>query len=97
MSFLDPFTTGLGFRSTTPSFDAGEEFEAFVTGREDGDAVVRVGDTRLRLNGTDPDTASDAAAADRVAPDTRVHVRVTRFDDDEAAGDVELVAVLDDG
>ena len=77
------FLAGVGFRSTTPSFTEGQEVSAFVTGYDGTTPLVRVGDTVLRLS----DDAAD------VETDTRVRIRVTRFDDESHRGEAELVAV----
>lgn len=76
MSLLEKYLAGWTFRSTTPSFEPGEELSLFVTGYENGVAVARVGDTRLRL----PDAPSGLT-------DKRVRLRVTAFDDDRHVGE----------
>jgi hypothetical protein len=90
VSLLDAVTAGLGFRSRTPSFAPGEEFDAVVTGTADGQSVVRIGDSRLRVVGTN---GTDQSAS--VAPDTWVRLRVRRFDEESAVGEAELVEVLE--
>jgi len=50
-----------------------------ITGRDGDDALVRIGDTRLRLPDTD------------VAVDDEVRIRVTAFDADDATGEAELL------
>lgn len=80
MSFLSKFRQGWGFRTTRPAFGRGEELSAFVTGYEGDSAVVRIGDTKLRL----PD-APDGLL------DRRVRLRVTEFDDDRGVGEGEYL------
>ncbi|NEU57560.1 hypothetical protein [Halorussus sp. MSC15.2] len=75
MSLREKYLAGWGFRTNKPSFEAGEEISAFVTGH-DGDApVVRIGDTILRVEGAPGD-----------ALDTRVRLRVDEFDDNDHHG-----------
>ncbi|MFD1512140.1 DUF7513 family protein [Halomarina rubra] len=81
---MKQFLAGFGFRSNTPAFEVGEEFEAFVTGLN-GHSLVRVGDTVLSLPG------------ETVEPDTRVRVRVTDFDAGADQGSAELLEVLGEG
>lgn len=81
------FLAGLTFRSSTPAFEEGQEISAFVTGHNGDTALVRVGDTVLRLNGE----------SGNVEPDTRVRLRVTRFDTSTHEGEAELLAVEGDG
>ncbi|WP_251343189.1 DUF7513 family protein [Haloplanus halophilus] len=78
------FFEGWTFRTNRPTYAAGDELTAFVTGYADGVAQVRVGDTIITL----PD-------ADRGLTDTLVRLRVTAFDDAESTGTGELLGVVD--
>jgi|GEM_PF-362368 len=80
---LESFFAGVGFRTNTPSFDAGEEITAFVTGVEDGTAIARVGDSKLRI----ADAPTDAV-------DTLVRLRVEAFDDDTHVGQAEYLETV---
>lgn len=84
MSLLDKYVAGWTFRSNTPSFDAGDEVELFVTGREDGAQIARVGDSKLRLDEDAPNGLLDK----------RVRLRVTSFDDDAHVGEAEYVETV---
>ncbi|GAB7093405.1 hypothetical protein JCM30237_05570 [Halolamina litorea] len=78
MSRFDAFVAGLGFRTATPRYEAGDELDVIVTGRDGDDALVRIGDTVLRLPGAD------------VAVDDEVRIRVTEFDAYSSTGTAEL-------
>jgi hypothetical protein len=78
MSRFSAFTEGWSFRSSTPTFERGQEIAAFVTGRENGTQIARIGDTVLRL-----DTADEG---DEDLLDTRVRLRVEDFDTDDHTG-----------
>ncbi|GAB7012925.1 DUF7513 family protein [Halolamina salina] len=80
MSRLDAFLAGFEFRTATPTYSPGDELTAIVTGRDGDDAVIRIGDTVLRLPG----------AADDVTVDEEARVRVTSFDEGSATGEAEL-------
>lgn len=84
MSFLEKYTAGWTFRTTTPSFEAGDEVELFVTGREDGVQIARVGDSKLRLDEDAPTGLLDK----------RVRMRVTSFDDGAHVGEAEYVETV---
>ena len=75
MSRLSMFLTGIGFRTNRPAFEPGEEVVAFVTGVEDGQAVVRIGDTKLRLEDAPDDPL-----------DRQVRLRVEEFDGNDHTG-----------
>ncbi|GAA0304948.1 DUF7513 family protein [Halarchaeum salinum] len=80
-------TAGWSFRTTTPSFEVGEEFAVYVTDAEadsDGDVRARVGDTVLRVH--------DAPA--NVREGMKIAVRVTAFDDDAHTGDVDYLRTV---
>lgn len=83
MSRFDAFFEGMSFRTTTPTFDVGQEIPLIVTGREGTDAVARVGDTRLLLRGSD------------LRVDDEIIARVTAFDDDSHTGEAEFVEAVD--
>jgi hypothetical protein len=59
MSALEKLLAGWSFRSSTPDFEPGEVLEVVVTGREGDEAVARIGDSTLRIDGA-PDDAVDA-------------------------------------
>ncbi|WP_199174925.1 DUF7513 family protein [Halegenticoccus soli] len=80
---LDKYLTGWSFRTTHPSFEVGEEISVFVTGYENGTAVVRVGDTVIRV----PD-APDGLL------DRRVRVRVTDFAENDHVGEAEYLETV---
>ncbi|MFC6733130.1 hypothetical protein [Haladaptatus sp. DYSN1] len=75
MSFLSNL-----FRTSTPSFEPGQEFSVFITGYDTDGAVARVGDTHLFVDG-----ATEAHV------DEKVRVRVLEFDDDAFEGKAELL------
>jgi len=75
---------GLTFRTNKPTYDAGDELTAFVTGYADGEAQVRIGDTILTL--------SDAESG---LEDRLVKISVTEFDDGTATGRADLLDVVD--
>jgi hypothetical protein len=79
MSRLSAFVAGLTFRTATPEYSPGDELEVIVTGRDGDDALVRIGDTILRLPATE------------VAVDEEVRIRVTAFDAEESTGEAELL------
>ncbi|WP_160134347.1 DUF7513 family protein [Halococcus salsus] len=81
MSRFDAFTAGWSFRTTTPSFEAGEEITAFVTGYEDGAGVARIGDTILTLTDAAPELV-----------DTQVDLRIEEFDDSDHTGRATVLA-----
>jgi hypothetical protein len=83
MSALEKLLAGWTFRTRTPSFEPGAEVPAVVTGFRDGSAVVRVGDSELRL----PDAGPELV-------DTRVRLRVLDFDDATHTGTAEVVDVV---
>jgi hypothetical protein len=86
MSRLAAFTEGLQFRTNKPSFEPGTEFKAFVTGYENGAALVRLGDSVLRI----PDAASGLL-------DTQVRIRVEEFDDNDHTGRATVLEELGGG
>lgn len=85
MNVLRKYTEGLGFRTNTPSFDAGDEITVFVTGVESGRPIARIGDSTLRLANGSPDLV-----------DRRVLLRVTDFDEATHVGDAEYVRTVGD-
>ncbi|WP_224269364.1 DUF7513 family protein [Haloprofundus salinisoli] len=90
---LRKLLAGWTFRTSTPSYDVGDELVAYVTG-VDGDApVVRVGDTVLRLTKTADDVG---LAPDGDLLDRKVRLRVDSFDDAAHQGTAELLAVSDE-
>jgi len=83
MSLFQKYLAGWEFRSNKPSFEAGDEVELFVTGREDGVQVAHVGDSKLRI----------ADAPDGLL-DKRVRLEVTSFDDNDHVGEAEYLEVV---
>lgn len=83
MSRFSAFVEGLAFRTTTPTFDVGQEIPLIITGREGDDAVARVGDTKLRLPGSD------------LRVDDEIIARITSFDDGSYTGQAEFVENVD--
>ena len=83
MSRLSAFVAGLAFRTATPTFEVGEEIPAVVTGRRGPDAVARIGDTILRLPGSDLQVDDEAI------------IRVTAFDAADYTGEAEFVEAVD--
>ncbi|MBX0293702.1 DUF7513 family protein [Haloarcula nitratireducens] len=88
MSILDQFLAGATFRTTTPSFEAGEEIEVYVTDFDDaeGDLYALVGETRLSF-----------VDGPRNLVGCRVLARVESFDDDAHRGTVAHLETLDRG
>lgn len=83
MSRLSAFVAGLAFRTATPTFEVGEEIPAIVTDRRGTDAVVRIGDTVLRLPESDMQVDDEAI------------IRVTAFDAADHTGEAEFVETVD--
>ena len=83
MSLRKKYLAGWTFRSNKPTFDAGDEVELFVTGREDGAQIARVGDSKLRL----VDAPTDLL-------DKRVRLKVTSFDDSAHVGEAEYIETV---
>lgn len=88
MSMFSKFLTGMSFRSTTPTFDAGEEIEVYVTelDEESGELVAQVGETRLHF---------ENGAEDIVG--CRVLANVESFDNNEHRGRVTHLKTLSHG
>ena len=83
MSRLDKFLAGLRLRSSTPSFEVGDEAPVFVTGRTDEGLLVRVGDTILELPDADPSLL-----------DAKVRIEIESFDESTHRGTARVVEVL---
>jgi hypothetical protein len=83
MSALQKLLAGWRFRTRTPSFTNGQELTAVVTGYREGGAIVRIGDTELRL----PDEGPDLI-------DTRVRIHVRDFDATEHVGTAEVLDII---
>jgi len=84
MNFEKLFS-GWTFRTNRPSYAAGDELTAFVTGYEGGVARVRIGDTIITLPDAEP------GLGDRL-----VRLRVTEFDADDSTGRGELLGVVEE-
>lgn len=80
---MDKFLAGFNFRTKTPSFEAGQTIEVMVTGEDEEGHVARIGDTILRVEGA-PDGAVD----------TRIHARVTDFDESAHRGTAEYIETV---
>ncbi|EMA50620.1 DUF7513 family protein [Halococcus salifodinae] len=85
MSRLSALFEGVGFRTNRPTFEPGEELAAFVTGYEDGQALVRIGDTVLWIDDTTPDLV-----------DTQIRLRVEEFDDNDHVGRATVLDTIGD-
>jgi hypothetical protein len=59
MSRFDAFVKGWSFRTNRPDFEPGTEITAFITGRQNGSYIARIGDTVLRVEETDTDADGD--------------------------------------
>jgi len=70
MSRFEKFLAGWSFRGSTPDYEPGDVLEVMVTGDAGGEAVARIGDSVLRVEGA-PDDALD----------TRVRVAVETWDE----------------
>ena len=70
MSRFEKFLAGWSFRGSTPDYEPGDVLEVMVTGDAGGEAVARIGDSILRVEGA-PDDALD----------TRVRVAVETWDE----------------
>lgn len=84
MSRFSAFIAGLGLRTNRPTFEAGQEFSAFVTGHNGTTPLVRIGDTVLRVGN---------AGTDDLPVDVRARFRVTAFDHATHDGELELLGV----
>lgn len=85
MTLLEKYFKGWRFRSSTPSFDPGDEVSVFVNRYDEpeGVGVARIGDTSLYVEGTGPEHV-----------ERRVRVRVTEFDAANASGRGEFVETV---
>jgi len=70
MSRFEKLLAGWSFRESTPDYEPGDVIEVMVTGDAGGEAVARIGDSVLRIEGA-PDDALD----------TRVRVAVETWDE----------------
>ncbi|MDG5775308.1 hypothetical protein VB773_10505 [Haloarculaceae archaeon H-GB2-1] len=88
MSVLQKYLKGFGLRSSTPSFDSGQEVSVFLTGYggSDGAGLARVGDTTLRI----PDAPVGKEGA-------RVRIRVESFDDSKHVGEATYLETVSEG
>lgn len=85
MSLFGRLFAESAFRSSKPAFEVGQMVIAFVTGKRDGVALVRVGDTIIELED-----------AEDVPIERRVRFEVETFDAESSRGRGRLVDVLDD-
>ncbi|MDJ1433237.1 TRAM domain-containing protein [Halostagnicola sp. A-GB9-2] len=84
MSLFTKYLKGWTFRSTTPSFDVGDEIAVFIAeANGDGNGHAYVGDTKLIVEGAGFDTV-----------EKRVRVRITEFDEATATGRGEFLEVV---
>ncbi|WP_226010024.1 DUF7513 family protein [Halomicrobium salinisoli] len=85
-SFLRQYFRGWSFRTSTPSFDPGQEVVVTLTDYDDerGRVFARVGDSRLY--------AGDGHGESAVGK--RVRFRVDSFDADEHVGEGEVLEVV---
>ncbi|WP_144901266.1 DUF7513 family protein [Halobellus captivus] len=84
MSRLDMFLAGLRFRSSTPTFEVGDEVPVFVTDRGPSGLRARIGDTVLEL----PD-------ADQSLFDSKVQIEIESFDEETHRGTARVLEVLE--
>lgn len=85
MSLLDRLRSAVTFRTSTPAFEPGEEFTAYVTGTDASGVVVRIGDSKLHVRD-----------GDRSLVDRQVRLKVISFDVGSSEGEAELLSVVDD-
>ncbi len=84
MSLFTKYLKGWTFRSTTPSFDVGDEIAVFIAEtNSEGHGHAYVGDTEFTVEGAGLDTV-----------EKRVLVRVTEFDETTATGRGEFLEVV---
>lgn len=85
MSLFGTYFSGWQFRTTKPRLEPGQEVTLVVTDydHEADVAVARVGDTRIHIEGTQPDIV-----------DMNVRVEITDFDDTDHVGTAELIEVV---
>ncbi|WP_227375675.1 DUF7513 family protein [Haladaptatus halobius] len=83
---IEKYLKGWTFRTNEPKFDTGEEIDAFITGYENGNAVARIGDTILHVDGVPAE-----------AVDTRVLLRVEEFDTNDHTGRATFIESIDEG
>ena len=86
MSFLDTFLAGVGFRSSTPEFDPGEEITAFLTDYDHECCLARIGDTVLRV----PDATEETVGM-------QARLRIESFDANDHTGEATVLDVLGEG
>lgn len=82
---LQQYFYGWWFRSSTPSYESGDEFEAYVFDYDDEDrrATVRMGDSRIHIPDVPPEIAGK-----------RIRLRITEYDDAENRGEAEFIETL---
>ncbi|ADQ67409.1 hypothetical protein GL213_09160 [Halogeometricum borinquense] len=85
MSLLEQLTAGLRFRTTKPTYDAGDELTAFVTGANGSTLLVRVGDSVIELPDEDPSLV-----------DGTVRFEVESFDKSTHRGRGKLLEVVEE-
>jgi hypothetical protein len=80
---IEKYLKGWSFRSSTPTFEPGDEISVFLTGVRGDDVVARVGDSTLAVDGAAPGDV-----------DRKAQVRVTEFDDNDHDGRAELLELV---
>lgn len=84
MSFLSKYLKGWQFRSTTPTFDVGDEISVFIAeSNSDGNGHAYIGDTHVIVDNAGP-----------VTVEKRVRVRITEFDETTTTGRGEFLEVV---
>ncbi|SIR61581.1 DUF7513 family protein [Natronorubrum thiooxidans] len=84
MSLFKKYFKGWTLRTTTPSFEVGDEINVFVAAsNSDGNGHAYIGDTHLLIEGAGPQTV-----------EKRVRIRVTEFDETDATGRGEFLEVV---
>lgn len=72
MSLLEKYLAGLQLRTRKPTIEPGTRVSVFITGREGGDLIARVGDSKIKISNTSPEYIND-----------RVLVEIDEFDDND--------------
>jgi hypothetical protein len=86
MSVFEKYLAGWSFRTNRPPFVEGDSIEAFVTGFEDDTAIVRIGDSVLRV-----------LDAPQEALDNKIALTVESFDRDDHTGTGSFIEIVAKG
>ncbi|SFR42397.1 DUF7513 family protein [Halogeometricum limi] len=85
MSLFEKLAAGFRLRTSTPTYEAGDELTAFVTGTNGSALLVRIGDSVIELPDADPSLV-----------DATVRLEVESFDASTYRGRGRLVDVLEE-